>query len=248
MSARRTLGVITARGGSKGLPKKNLLPAGGRPLIAWSIDAALASTCIDHLIVSTDDADIAEIACRHGAHVPFMRPAALASDTASSIDVVLHALDEVPGFDVVVLLQPTSPLRLASDIDATWSLLSEGAPAAVSVAPVEQSPYWMYRLTPSHALEAILSLPAGITRRQDLPPVYALNGAVYAADVAWLRQSRSFLSPETVAHVMPIERSIDIDTADDFAAFLHVIHRDPHVAEVPRQTPHRPRPLPKGRA
>lgn len=238
ITGRRTLGVITARGGSKGLPGKNVMPAAGRPLIAWTVDAALASRSIDRLVLSTDDGAIAAAARRHGCDVPFMRPAALATDSATSIDVILHALEEVPGFDVVVLLQPTSPLRTAADIDAACDLVGAGAPAAVSVAPVEQSPYWMYRLDDGRALTPVLPLPAGVSRRQDLPPVYALNGAVYVADVAWLRRTRTFVTAETVAHVMPIERSIDIDTAADFDALLHTIERDPRVAEVPRPTSH----------
>jgi N-acylneuraminate cytidylyltransferase len=248
IGGRSTLGVITARGGSKGLPGKNILPAAGRPLIAWTIDAALASESIDRLVLSTDDDAIADVARRHGCEVPFRRPAELATDSATSIDVLLHALEQLPPFDVVVLLQPTSPLRTAQDIDATCALVAAGAPAAVSVAPVEQSPYWMYRLGGDRTLDPILPLPPGVSRRQDLPPVYALNGAVYVADVAWLRQTRTFLTPQTVAHVMPAERSIDIDTAADFDAFLHTIQRDPRVAEVPRPTSHRPRPLPEGRA
>jgi len=238
IAGRRTLGVITARGGSKGLPGKNVMPAAGRPLIAWTIDAALACRSIDRLVLSTDDDVIADVARRHGCDVPFRRPLALATDSATSIDVILHALDEVPGFEIVVLLQPTSPLRTAADIDATCDLVARGAPASVSVAPVEQSPYWMYRLDEARGLEPILPLPAGVTRRQELPPIYALNGAVYAADVAWLSRTRTFVTTETVAHVMPIERSIDIDTAADFDALLHIIERDPRVAEVPRPTSH----------
>jgi N-acylneuraminate cytidylyltransferase len=233
IGGRRVLGLITARGGSKGLPGKNVLPAAGRPLIAWTIDAARASRSIDHLILSTDDPAIADVARGCGCDVPFLRPAPLASDTATSIDVVLHALDAVPGFDVVVLLQPTSPLRTARDIDDTCALLTAHTPAVVSVSPVEQSPYWMFRVGADRRLEALLPLPPGASRRQDLPPVYALNGAVYAADVEWLRGTRSFIHATTAAHVMPVERSIDIDTAADFAAFVHAIERDPRVAEVP---------------
>lgn len=221
---RRVLGLITARGGSKGLPGKNILPAAGKPLIAWTIDAARASRAIDRLVLSTDDDAIADVARAHGCDVPFMRPAALATDTASSMDVVMHALDVLPGFDVVVLLQPTSPLRTAADIDdACEAFSTSGAPACVTVSLVEQSPYWMFQLGEGQTLQPILVAPVGVSRRQDLPPIYALNGAVYVADVLRLRQSRAFVGPETVASVMPLERAIDIDTAADFAAFTSLV-------------------------
>ncbi len=217
---RRVLGLITARGGSKGLPDKNILPVDGRPLIAWTIAAALASRAIDRLVLSSDDERIIEAARLHGCEVPFRRPAELATDSASSMDVVFHALDELPGHDVVVLLQPTSPLRTAEDIDAACRALEAGAaPACVSVCAAEQSPYWMYRLDDDARMTPLLDSSSRLARRQDLPPVYVPNGAVYVADIAWLRQSRTFIAGETVAHVMPAERSLDIDTADDFAAF-----------------------------
>ena len=217
---RRVLGLITARGGSKGLPDKNILPADGRPLIAWTIAAALASRSIDRLVLSSDDERIIEVARSHGCEVPFRRPAELATDSASSMDVVFHALDELPGHDVVVLLQPTSPLRTADDIDAACRAIESGiAPACVSVCLVEQSPYWMYRLDDGARMAPLLDSSSRLARRQELPPVCIPNGAVYVADIAWLRQSRTFIAGETVAHVMPVERSLDIDTADDFAAF-----------------------------
>jgi N-acylneuraminate cytidylyltransferase len=143
----------------------------------------------------------------------------LASDTASTTDVVLHALDALPGYDVVVLLQPTSPLRTASDIDAACAkFATSGAPACVSVSRVEQNPYWMYRLGDDDALLPIIE-PSEAARRQDLPDVYMLNGAVYIAATAWLRQTRTFLTRDTVAHVMPVDRALDIDTAADLEVF-----------------------------
>lgn len=229
IGARRVLGLIPARGGSKGLPGKNILPVAGRPLLAWTVDSGRGSRCIDRLVLSSDDEAIIAAARACGCEAPFRRPPALASDTAATIDVVLHALDELPDHDVVVLLQPTSPLRTGEDIDAACErFAASGAPACVSVSPVEQSPYWMYRLGDNHALEPLLEAPAGATRRQDLPPVYALNGAVYVADTAWLRRSRTFVTRETVAHVMPAERSIDIDTAADFEAFRNTVTKDVH--------------------
>lgn len=229
IGTRKVLALIPARGGSKGLPGKNILSVAGRPLLAWSVDAARAARSLDRVVLSSDDDAIMAAARACGCEVPFVRPAALASDTATTIDVVMHALDALPGYDLIVLLQPTSPLRTAADIDAACErLASSGAPACVSVSPVDQSPYWMYRLGDNQNLVPVVEAPLGVTRRQDLPAVYALNGAVYVANTAWLRQSRTFVTRETVAHVMPAERSIDIDTIADFEAFEKSVTENAH--------------------
>lgn len=222
---KRLLALITARGGSKGLPRKNVLPVGGKPLIAWTISAAIEAEFVDHVVLSSDDDEIIKTAMKWGCTVPFRRPTELASDTASSMDVVLHALDQLPGYDFVVLLQPTSPLRTSRDIDAAFLLLqASGAPSCVSVCEAEQSPYWMYRLAEDGKLEDLLPLPTAAKRRQDLPPVYVLNGAIYIANVDWLRSTKSFLGDGSIAYLMPKERSIDIDTADDFEAFYRKVN------------------------
>lgn len=212
------LALITARGGSKGLPRKNVLPVGGKPLIAWTIEAALASRCVSRVVLSSDDDEIMQVARSHGCEVPFRRPAELAGDLASSADVVAHALAQLPGHDHVLLLQPTSPLREAADIDAAFDLMqSHQAPACVSVCPVQESPYWMYRIEGGQQLRPLLPPASGAHRRQDLPPVYMLNGALYLAGVDHFRQQRAFLGPGCAAYVMPRERSLDIDTAEDLA-------------------------------
>ena len=218
IGGQRVLALITARGGSKGLPGKNVRPLGGRPLVAWSVAAARASRYVDRVVLSSDDAAIQEAARAAGADVPFTRPAALASDTATSLDVVNHALDQLPGFDLLVLLQPTSPLRTADDIDRCLEACGPdgGAPAAVSVVETDKSPHWMFTLGPDARLHRLLDGPVP-DRRQDAPRVMVLNGAVYVARIPWLAQARTFVTPETVAHVMPRERSVDIDTALDFA-------------------------------
>ena len=221
------LALVPARGGSKGLPGKNILPVQGRPLLAYTVDAARAAASVDRVVLSSDDAAIMQAARDCGCEVPFTRPAHLATDVAGSIDVVLHALDELPGHDLVVLLQPTSPMRTAADIDAACrQLVESGAPACVSVTLAEQSPYWMYRVSDTQHLQPLLDLPGGATRRQDLPPVYTLNGAIYVARTDWLRRSRSFVTAETVAYRMPAERSIDIDTIDDLEQFARLISGD----------------------
>jgi CMP-N,N'-diacetyllegionaminic acid synthase len=215
---RRVLGLIPARGGSKGLPGKNILPVRGRPLIQWTIDAARQSRYIDRLVLSSDDDAIIRVARDLGCEVPFVRSADLASDTASSMDVVIDALDRTGHTGLVVLLQPTSPLRTSADIDAAIELLeSAQAPACVSVRPAEEHPYWTFRLESSR-LERY-AIPDGPmpARRQDLPLAWCLNGAVYVADTVWLRRERSFCTDVTVGLPMPAERSIDIDVAEDLA-------------------------------
>jgi CMP-N,N'-diacetyllegionaminic acid synthase len=224
IGGRRVLALIPARGGSKGLPRKNLLTVNGRPLLCWTVAAARAAQVLDSVVLSSDDDEIIATARACGCEAPFRRPAPLASDSAAMIDVVLHALDELPQYEVVVLLQPTSPLRTAHDIDAACRLfLDSAAPACVSVSPAAKSPYWMYSLGERQRLHPILEGADEIVRRQDLPPVYVLNGALYIADAAWLRKSRTFLSQDTVGYVMPADRSLDIDTPADFATFERAV-------------------------
>jgi N-acylneuraminate cytidylyltransferase len=217
IAGKSVLGLIAARGGSKGVPGKNIFMVNGRPLIQWSIEAARGSRYLDRLILSSDDSDIIEVARRAGCEVPFLRDAALASDEASAIDVVADALARVPGYDIVVLLQPTSPLRIAADIDGTIELLvSSGAGACVTVCEAAEHPYWMFRLGDNGRLSRFAEPPGGMPlRRQDLPAAWSLNGAVYAAGCDWFLQNRTFLSPDTVGYPMPAERSLDVDTFED---------------------------------
>lgn len=219
IGGRSVLAVITARGGSKGLPRKNLLPFRGAPLIAWTIKAAQAAKSIDRLILSSDDPEIIETALSLGCEAPFRRAPDLANDTAASVDVVLDAADRAPGYDIVVLLQPTSPLRTAADIEATLALMAEsGAPGAVSVSAAPCHPYLIFQRDAAGRLSPFVEKPEALSwRRQDLPSAYRINGAVYAADLAWLSAGRRFFKAgETVAYEMPAERSVDIDTLEDF--------------------------------
>ncbi len=217
IDGKRVLGLILARGGSKGLPRKNVLPLAGKPLLAWTVKAARASVTLDRVVLSSDDDEIIRVAEAFGCEVPFRRPARLATDDTPGIDPVLHALDTIEGFDYVVLLQPTSPLRTAEDIDGTVRLcMSSDAPSCVSVVAVDKPPQWMYTLGEKR-LRPIFPTESGLKRRQDAVPVYALNGAVYVADVHSLRRSRSFVTDATVGYVMPPERSADVDTALDLA-------------------------------
>jgi len=215
---RTVLGLITARGGSKGVPGKNVRMAAGLPLIAWTIRAGLASKYLDRLVLSSDDAEIIRVAQAFGCEAPFVRDAALATDSTLSIDVVLDALDRVPGFEWVVLLQPTSPLRTAQDIDGAIERCMEAeAPACVSVCPSDQTPYWMFSVGADGHLTRVLPAPEATTR-QGLPPTYFLNGALYVAKCDWIRRTRTFITPEAVAYHMPASRSVDIDVEEDFEA------------------------------
>ena len=216
---RRVLALIPARGGSKGIPRKNIRLVQGRPLLAFTAEAALASRYVDRVVVSTDDEEIAQAARAAGCDVPFMRPAELASDTAGSVDVAEHALAQLPGYDVLVLLQPTSPMRTAADIDGACELFAAGAQSCVSVCAVDEHPYWMYRIGPRARLEPLMPDACGVSRRQDLPPVYSLNGAIYIVDAQRLLQSRAFVDDDTVAYVMPAARSLDIDTPLQLSTF-----------------------------
>ncbi|MCP5437384.1 MAG: acylneuraminate cytidylyltransferase family protein [Chromatiaceae bacterium] len=212
----RVLAVVPARGGSKGLPRKNVLDLAGRPLITWTLAAARDSQYVDRCVVSTDDVEIAEVSRAHGGDVPFMRPAELAHDSADTFGAIRHAIEQLPGFDIVLILQPTSPLRTDADIDGTLvQMQAHAAPACVSVMEPAKSPYWCYRVNDDNRLVPLLDPAYSRMRRQDLPQTFALNGAVYAARVDWLLQHQNCLSEQTVAYAMPAERSVDIDTAFD---------------------------------
>lgn len=220
----RILAVIAARGGSKGLPRKNILPLAGRPMIAWSIEATKTATLLDRTVVSTDDPEIAEVARTAGAEVPFLRPAELATDSASIIDALFHAVDalaETP--DYLVLLQATSPLRTGADIDeCIRACLDGGAAAAATITPAAKPPYWMFLRDERGRVRPVIERDAQ-EQRQALPPTFAPTGAVFVAQTEWLRRERSFWKAgETVGVVIPPERSVDVDSDMDFrfAEFL----------------------------
>lgn len=221
IEAQSVLGVIPARGGSKGVPGKNIRLIGGKPLIAWTIEEARKSQHLDRLILSSDDEEIMRVAREWGLEVPFRRPAELAHDDTPGIEPVLHALQELPGYDYVVQLQPTSPLRTAQDIDETLArCVAAGAPACVSLTRCAENPAWMFQMNGKGELKPVLPDYAWCVRRQQLPVFYRLNGAVYVARTEWIQVTRSFIGKETVGFEMPAERSLDIDSESDFQALL----------------------------
>ncbi|RYY92118.1 MAG: acylneuraminate cytidylyltransferase family protein [Comamonadaceae bacterium] len=214
------IATICARGGSKGLPRKNVRPFAGRPLIAHSIAQALACRAIAGVYVSTDDDEIAVVAQAAGATVPYRRPADLATDTAGKLPVIEHLVAHLEAegvvVDTIVDLQPTSPLRIAQDIDAALAVARD-CDLAVSVAEPSHSPY--FSLVEEGADGALhLSKPAGHVRRQDLPPVWGLNGSIYVWRRAALPRAirDGFWSVRARPVPMPRERSVDIDDVLDF--------------------------------
>jgi CMP-N-acetylneuraminic acid synthetase len=217
------LAIIPARGGSKRLPRKNVLELGGKPLIAWTIEAALGCSFIDEVMVTTDDAEIAAVAKEYGANVPFLRPAELASDTATSFDAIRHAIDFYrtelgKEFDFVVLLQPTSPLRGSHDIGRAIELRAQkNADAIISVCEVEHSPLWMNTLPEDRSMAGFLRSELKNKRSQDLAAFYRLNGAIYICEVGRLLEQKTFLIEDSIfAYQMSAENSIDIDNKIDF--------------------------------
>ena len=211
---KKILGIIPARGGSKGIPRKNIRSIAGKPLIAWTIEAALASS-LTSVIVSTDDAEIAQLSIQYGAQVPFLRPRDLALDETPGLSVLMHAIDQLQGLDAVLLLQPTSPLRSVADIDACIDIMvNSSVPSVVSVVESRAHPSWMYKLGGSNSLMPVEK--DSVHRRQDLPPVFLLNGAIYLSDIAWIRSGSKLIGGESIGYVMPPERSVDIDDMLDW--------------------------------
>ena len=223
IDGRTILGVIPARGGSKRLPGKNLLPLAGRPMIAWTIDAARGAKYLDRLIVSTDDARIADAARGFGVEVPFLRPAELSGDAATNEDVLIHALDSVGGdFALAVLLQPTSPLCLAEDIDAAVeTCVAAKAPACVSVYVPSKPLAWLMTRNAAGHLHRVFGAGGG----QAPEPAYLPSGAIFVVDVAAFRRDRTFYPVGAAPSVMPAERSIDVDTEADLVLADGVLRR-----------------------
>ena len=212
------LAVIPARGGSKGLPGKNLRPLHGKPLIAWTIEAAKHTACIERLILSSDDPETIGVCRGLGCEVPFQRPDELATDEALLSDTLTHALTAFNhGCEYLAVLQPTSPLRRSEDIDGCFNLWIEtAAMTCLSVTSAPKPPYWMFSVDGEHRMTPVMGWEMVNTPRHDLPPIYVLNGAVYIVKIDWYLQHKTLLDASTRAYLMPPERSVDIDTLADF--------------------------------
>lgn len=211
---RRVVAIVPARGGSKGVPGKNLREVAGVSLLHRTLHTAIACKYVDAVVVSSDDDAILEHAAQVSGVLSLLRPSELATDASSMAPVVDHVLS-IHGADIVVLLQPTSPLREVQDIDGGLrKFVDIGADSLVSVCPTRTSPYWMYRLADNERLQSLLPKPDAATR-QELPETYQVNGALYIVRASWFAERHVFVDEHTVAFVMPAERSIDVDTPED---------------------------------
>ena len=228
----KLLALITARGGSKRLPKKNILKLANKPLIAWTIEASLKSPYIDEVIVSTDDVEIAEISRSYGADVPFIRPPELATENASSIDVLKHAVLTLKNldrhFDYLILLQPTSPLRKATHInEAIQMYVDKKAKVVISVCEVSHPIEWAGLLPDDLSMDDFFSQELQGKRVQDLPQRYRLNGAIYIINIhEFLKHNSIMLKEGSYGFIMGREDSVDIDNHIDFKFAEFLIHNN----------------------
>lgn len=219
----RVLGLVTARGGSKGVPRKNIREMNGKPLLAYTAEAAFDARSLSRVVLSTDDDAIAEVGRNWGMDVPFIRPGSLAQDTTPSIDVVIHAIAELEkagdGFDAVCLLQPTNPLRRAEDIDACVELLvTSKADTVLSILPVpnEYNPKWVYWRSQAGSLSLVTGDNEPVPRRQELPPAYHRDGSVYVTRTSVIRERGTLYGDAVLGYEMRPEFSSNIDTEEDW--------------------------------
>jgi len=219
----RVLGIIPARGGSKGVPRKNIRLLAGKPLLQYTAESALAAKGLSRVILSTEDGEIAEVGRKCGLDVPFLRPPELARDDTPTLPVLQHAVKSLEEagdrYDAICLLQPTSPLRRAEDIDNCLKLLSEtGADSVVTVlaVPPEHNPHWVYFKDSSGFLKLSTGEDSPIPRRQCLPPAYHREGSVYIIrrDVLMLRNS--LYGSKVAGYLVDSHRTVNIDTVEDW--------------------------------
>lgn len=216
---KKILAVIPARGGSKGLPKKNIVELEGKPLVAWSIEAAVSSKLITKTVVSSDSDEILDISKRYGADT-IKRPPRLSTDSAKSESALLHVIKELKKsgeeFDYIVLLQPTSPLRGANDIDAAFEkFFQSDATALISVYETDNKILKAFKENDNGYIEGISNNRYPFARRQDLPKTYMSNGAIYIIKTSEFIRSKKLFSKKSVPFEMDEDKSLDIDTADD---------------------------------
>ncbi|HKQ75587.1 MAG TPA: acylneuraminate cytidylyltransferase family protein [Blastocatellia bacterium] len=219
----RVLGLIPARGGSKGVPRKNIKLLRGRPLLAYTAEAALSARLLSRVILSTEDEEIAEVGRSCGLGAPFLRPVELARDETPMLPVAQHAVrfleERGDHFDAICLLQPTNPLRAANDIDACIQLLEDAvADAVVTTLPVpaEYNPHWVYFQDSEGMLRLSTGCDAPIPRRQELPPAFHREGSVYVTRRETLMERNSFYGARLLGYEMSADRSVNIDTPEDW--------------------------------
>lgn len=218
---KKILALILARGGSKGIPKKNIKKLKGKPLIAYTVEKALKSNYLDRIILSTDSKEIANIGKKYGAEVPFMRPKILATDHATSEESMIHAINwlkenENYNSKYVMLLQPTSPLRKVKDIDkSVEKIIDKKADSLVSLVQSDKHPFWMMKIKDGQ-VKTFDKKKEKYKRRQELPPIYIINGAIYIMKTNLFLKKKKLQPGYTIPHIMPKKRSIDIDDILDF--------------------------------
>ena len=223
-----TVGLISARGGSKGVPRKNIRPLGGKPLIGWAIEVARNCPSLDRVIVSTDDAEIADVARCFGAEVPFLRPAELARDDSPELLTWQHCIrtliaEEGKSPEVLVAVPATAPLRMVEDVEAcVANLYTSGADLSLTVKSAESNPYFTMVTLEDGWLSMLINPPNPIFRRQDAPKVFDIVPVAYAARAEYVLRTPRLLDGKVSATIVPPERSVDIDTELDiaFAEFL----------------------------
>lgn len=219
----KVLGIIPARGGSKGVPRKNIKMLAGKPLLAYSVESALAAKRLDHVILTTDDEEIADLGRALGVDVPFIRPVELSDDKAPTFPVVVHAVSQLEAlgmhFDAVCLLQPTNPFRTAEDIDACVALLdATGADSVISVLPVphQYNPKWVYWRNDRGEMNLSTGESSPVARRQDLPPAFHRDGTVYVTRRSVLDVYGNLYGEKVQGYEMDPSHSVNIDTAEDW--------------------------------
>jgi CMP-N,N'-diacetyllegionaminic acid synthase len=217
MSKSKCIAIIPARGGSKGLVNKNIKFLCGKPLIAWTIEAALQCEFITKVIVNTDSKNIAKIALKYGAEVPFIRPSELGDDSATSSDVIQHTVEQLQlENETILLLQPTSPLRTKTHISEAFKKFTKDcSDSLVSISPLDKNPLWSYWLD-NNKITPVCETEKVSTLRQDLPPAYALNGAIYIFTVDFFKKNNAFFNNKSNHFIMNKSSSIDIDDKIDF--------------------------------
>ncbi len=229
----RVLFLVTARGGSKGVPRKNLQEVGGIPLVGYKIISALRAHVDKRVICSTDSEEIASVARSYGAEVPFMRPAELAQDTSKTMDVIIHAIDWIERntderYDALMLGEPAAPFATYRDFDAAIALYQRhDALSVIGMRLVEPHPVWVAELGPDSRMNKHYEQMAWAAemRRQDFPQVYTMNGALYLMSWRHLKERRERYTAKSYAYVMPPEYSVNIDSAKDLEYARFVVER-----------------------
>lgn len=226
----KALGIIPARGGSQGLPRKNIRLLCGKPLLQYTAEAALAAKHLSRIILSTEDEEIAEIGRTCGLEVPFRRPAELARDDTPTLSVMQHAVQWVEDrgelYDFICLLQPTNPLRKPEDIDACLTMLAQGEmDSVISVLPVphDYNPHWVYLLDQEGLLRLSTGESTPYPRRQELPPAFHREGSVYVTRRDVLMKDNSLYGKRTIGYVMDPDRHVNIDGPDDWKVAEHLL-------------------------